>query len=271
MARRRKKKGNPLLMKIFVGTLIFHAIALPIAAHFGAFKNIKRGPGDARIVMLSTSLKDEPEKPKEKPKAKPKSVKDTKKAASGAKSSEKAKGSNLPQPKVVTSGPATGDGGGGGPAAESGTGTAGKVPEAPKNGGGTAPTEPKKENPPAEPKTTEPEKKPEPKKPDPPKVDPPKQPEPKPKKIIEAEVVEAPEPEIPDDLRSEPFEKTLVVEAQIDTGGHPTDISVVTSTGVAELDKIGLDTAKKYRFRPATVDGVVSEQHVRFRIIFKVE
>ncbi|MBS1701358.1 MAG: TonB family protein [Armatimonadetes bacterium] len=268
MASRRRRKKNPLLTRIFVITVILHAIALPIAAHFGVFKNIKRGNGTSQIVMLTTSLKDQPDQPKEK--QKPKQVKDTKKAPSGAKSASKGKSDNLPQPKVVTSGPANGAGGGGDtPSAESGSGKAGQVP----NGGKTEPTKTEPAKP--EPKP-EPEKKPEPKKPDPPKPEPAKpepekKPEPQPKKIIEAVVSEAPQPEIPEDLRYDPLDKTLVVEAQIDTGGHPINVEIVTSTGIKELDDVGLETAKKYRFTPATIDGLATEQRVRFKIYFKVE
>lgn len=256
-------------MKIFVVTLIFHAIALPVAAHFGAFKNIHRGPGDARIVMLSTSLKDQAEKPEEKPKEKPK--KEVKKASGGKSEANKAS-SNLPQPKVVTSGPTSGSGPGGGPSAESGSGAAGKVPDSGKPTTTTNKEPEVKKEPEKEPvKPVEQPKKPEPPKTDPPKTEPAKPVEPKPKKIIQAEVTEAPQPEIPDDLRSEPLDKVLVVECMVDTGGHPTDLKVVSSTGIKDLDRIGLDTAKKYRFRPATIDGIASEQPVRFKIYFKVE
>ncbi len=264
--RRRRRKGNPLLAKIVVITLVIHAIALPIAAHFGAFKNIRRGPGDARVVLLDSKLKDEAEKPKEKAKEKSKPTK----KASTAKGENKA-ANNLPQPKVVTSGPAAGDGNGSGPSAESGTGAAGKVPDGGKTTQPTTPKDDKKDSIPEPKKDPEPTKKPDPPKTDPPKTEIKKDPEPKPKKLIEAEVTAAPEPVIPDDLRSEPLDKTLVVEAMIDTGGHPTDVKVVTSTGIPDLDRIGLDTAKKYRFRPATIDGVPSEQRVRFTISFKVE
>lgn len=270
MARRRKKKGSSLLTRILVVSIAAHIVILPIAAHFGAFKNIRKGFGDSHIVMLTNTVKDEPDKPKAKEKAK--KVEDHKKATSSSKASGKESKSNLPQPKVVTSGPATGTGGeGAGPTAESGSGTAGKVPDA----GKAAPTNPKTEE-------TEPKKPPviettlETKKPDPPKKDPvipetTKPVEPKAKKIVEAIVAEAPEPEIPDELRTEPLDKALVVEAQIDTGGHPTSVTIASSTGIRELDRIGLDTAKKYRFKPATIDGIATEQRVRFRIIFKVE
>jgi TonB family protein len=51
----------------------------------------------------------------------------------------------------------------------------------------------------------------------------------------------------------------------------PENIRVATSSGTKELDQIGLDTAKKYRFKAARLGGDPVEGHVRFRIIFKVE
>ncbi|MEI8281408.1 MAG: energy transducer TonB [Armatimonadota bacterium] len=264
MARRKRRKGNPLLTRILLISVVVHIIALPIAAHYGAFKNIGRGKGDSHIVMLVNSPKDSPEQAKEKAKKETKKIEHK---SSDAKANDKAKGNNLPQPKVVTSGPVGGAGDGNGPKAESGSGTAGKVPDA----GKTVPkTEPEvKKEPVTEPKVTKtPE--PEPKK-DPPKTEPIKTPVPKARKIVEASVLDAPEPEIPDDLRSEPLDKTLIVEAEIDSGGHPIKVIVSNSTGIKELDRIGLETAKKYRFKPATIDGRASEQRVRFRINFKVE
>ncbi len=256
-------------MRILVVSLLAHAIALPILAHFGAFKNIRKSFGDTKVVMFSVPPLENKEKPKEK--AKKKADKVAAKKSSGAKSANRSAASNLPQPKVVTSGPA-GAGGGGGPAAVSGTGKAGFVPVVPKpttkgdGGGAGAPVAPPVTNPPKpEPPT------PEPLKPELPKSPPPTAPLPKAKRIVEAVAVESPEPTIPDDLRSEPLDKTLIVEADVDTGGHPTRVTVASSTGIPELDQIGLDTARRYRFRPATVDDVPVDQHVRFRILFKVE
>ena len=262
MARRKRRKGNPLLTKIFAISVVVHAIALPIAAHYGVFKNVGKGVRDSHIVMLTNVAKDSPEREKEKAKKEAKKIEHK----ADPKATDHAKGNNLPQPKVVTSGPASGPGGDAGPKAESGTGTAGKVPDSPKT---TPKTEPEvKKEPVTEPVVV---KKVDPPKSDPPKIEPVKPIEPKVKKIVEASVLDAPEPEIPDDLRGEPLAKTLVVEAQIDTSGHPTNVHISSSTGIKELDRIGLETAKKYRFKPATIDGAASEQRVRFSIIFKVE
>jgi protein TonB len=268
MARRRRRKGNPLLVRILVISVAAHAIILPVAAHFGVFEKIKRQYGDSRVVMVSLPPAGI-EKPKEAPKAEKKTKTAEKKSGATAPkaSTEKA---GLPQPKVVAStGPA--DGAGGGPAVDPNAGgKAGVLPGA----NPTPEATPKPPEPPPTPPVTKPENS-TPKPPEPPPVTP-KPPEPPPvvpkvKRVVQAEAVETPEPTIPDELRTEPFEKTLVVEADVDTGGHPINVKIAESTGVKALDSVGLDTAKRYRFKPATVDDEPVTQHVRFHIIFKVE
>lgn len=276
MPRRRKK--NPLLMRILVISVVAHIIILPVAAHFGAFDKMKKEFGTSRVVMV-TVPPDDPKKPpaKETKKAHKTQSASKKAPSASSKATSAAKSSNLPQPKVVAAA-GGGDGEGGGATVDpNGTGKAGQLPTNPTppgGGGGTPVTPPDK---PVEtltpPNPTPP--KPEPPKPaapaEAPKPEAPKPAEPKPKKFVQIETVSAPEPQIPDDLRGEPFEKTLVVEADVDTEGKPMDVKIVESTGTKELDDIGLDTARKYRFKPATLDDTPVAGHVRFRIVFKVE
>ena len=268
MARRRRRKGNPLLAKIMVGAVAAHAVALPVAAHFGAFKRLRQEFGTSRVVMVSL-----PPVEAAKPKAKEakKAAPTVKKSAGTAPKATSAQKTGLPQPKVVaSSGPATGEGGG--PTVDANAaGKAGALPA----GAGTAPPPSAVTPPPPsvekrpEPPVPPPAVKPEP----PPVVE--KKPEAPPvvkaRRIVEAVAVESPEPTIPDDLRSEPLDKTLVVEADVDVDGKPTNVRVAASTGIKELDAVGVDTAKRYRFRPATVDDAPTAQHVRFRILFMVE
>jgi len=266
--RRRRRKKNPLLMRILVISVVAHAIALPIAAHYGAFEKIKKSFGDSQVVMFTTPPIENKEKPAEK--AKPKKAEPTKKAP-GLKG--KVASNGPPAPKVVAGGPATGDGGGG-PSVEQGSGQAGVLPVTKTPGNEPPVTKPPVTEPPVtKPPVTEPPvtKPPvtEPPVTKPPVVTPPV--EPKPKRVVAAEATVAPEPVIPDDLRSEPLDKTMVVEADVDAQGIPGNIKVASSTGIRELDEVGLDTARKYRFRPATVDDVPVGQHVRFTIIFNVQ
>ena len=275
MARNRRKKGNPLLARILVATLAAHAIALPVLAHFGAFREIQRQFGPSRVVMVTM-----PPLEKEKPKAAEKSRKKpttAAKKAGGAPKATAAQRSNVPQPKVVASVAAPGEGGsGGGPTVDpNGSGKAGALPPGAGAGGATKTPPPPVEKPASpppkpEPKPEPPASKPPEPTPKPPAVEPPK-PAPAPRRIVQAEAIESPPPTIPDDLRTEPLDKTLTVEADIAPDGKATNVRVVDSTGIGELDAVGLDAAKRYRFRPATVDDAPVTQHVRFRILFKVE
>lgn len=271
MARRRKK--NPLLTRILVISVLAHVIALPIAARFGAFDKIKREFGSANVVMVTVppleaekKAVEKAEKPHKAPPAAKRSGVPTAKASEASKS-------NIPQPKVVAAA-GGGDGADGGPSVDpNGSGKAGQLPTGPTSPGTSIPTtptepgpthpEPELPKPPVEPPAPPAEPKPQPV--------PPKPTPPVPKRIVGAEVTYAPEPTIPEDLRSDPFEKTLVVEADVDEAGRATNVQVSETTGVRELDEVGLGTARQYRFHPATVDGTPVVSHVRFRIIFKVE
>jgi len=274
MARRRRKK-NPLLTRILIVSILAHAIGLPIAARFGAFDKLKKEFGDSRVVMINVPPDEEKKAIEKTAKKEHKTAPSAKKAASASSHNANAAKSNLPQPKMVAAAGGAGDGNGASVDAN-GTGKAGELPKDPNagNGGGGAPTvEPPKVEPKTEP-TPEPPKV-EPKvdpvvtpKPEPPKV------EPKPKKILSASIAFEPprtDNDIPDDLRTEPLSKSMVIEAEVDANGKPTGFSVAQGTGIKELDEAGLVIAKKYRFAPATIDDVPVPGRVRFSIDFKVE
>jgi len=254
-------------------SILAHAIGLPIAARFGAFDKLKKEFGDSRVVMINVPPDEEKKTVEKTAKKAHKTEPSNKKAPSAPSHNASAAKSNLPQPKMVAAGGAAGDGDG--PSVDAnGSGKAGELPKDPNAGsGGNAP--PPVEPPKAEPKTepapeppkTEPKAEPPAAtaKPEPPKV------EPKPKKFVQVATTFAPEPQIPDELRTEPFEKTMIVEADIDIDGKPTSVTVAQSTGAKELDQVGLETARKYRFTPATLDNMPVKGHVRFTIVFKVE
>lgn len=79
-----------------------------------------------------------------------------------------------------------------------------------------------------------------------------------------------PKPEIPDDLRQDAIDKTFVAEVTVGTDGLPTEIKTAQSTGNDELDRLALDTARRWKFKPGTRDGEPVESTVRLHIEFQV-
>lgn len=283
---RRRRQRNPLLMRIIGISILAHILLLPVLAHFGAFKKIKQQfiVGEVKIVNLPPPPQVKPpDAQKKEAKAKPQKAMRTAKKAS-ATTSHQTRASvraNLNQPKLaLATGGSGGDAGGG---VEQGTGKAGEIPT-PK----ADVTQPTVKAPEQEPKT-EPkiEPKPEPKtelvkppiqiaKAVEPKPEP--RPEPKPEPMpaphvpvfTEAAQTFAPQPSIPDDLRSAALDKTVVVEITVDANGNSTRVRLMQPTGNDELDRSALDTARKWKFKPATRDGQPVESRVRLHIEFQV-
>lgn len=263
MARRRKK--NPLLMKILLISLAAHAVALPILAHYGAFEKIQKAFGASNVVMLTPAPEQTPP-----PKAAKEAKKQVSQAAQHKGSSQPSHGaphphSNLNQPAVVASGPGQGAAG---PAVDQGTGRAGELPTPKSPGPGSTPAQPQPTTTPA-PKAAEPT-------PNPIPTPTPKAavPNPIPKHAPvyrEAEPTYQPEPVIPDDLRQDALDKICVLELTVNAAGAVSEARVTSSCGIRDLDDIAIRTAKTWRFDPATADGSPIEGKVCLRIEFKVE
>jgi len=79
-----------------------------------------------------------------------------------------------------------------------------------------------------------------------------------------------PQPTIPDDFRSDALDTTVVVDVTVGPDGAPTTATIAQSTGKRELDRLAVDAAKQWRFKPATRDGEPVESHVRLHIEFQV-
>ncbi len=265
---RRRRRKNPLLTRIILISVVVHAIALPIAAHYGAFEKIGREFGASRVVMITTRPLEEKKRATKSEKKPKKSSPTSKKGPNNAhrfarRASQKP---NPFQPKVIASSVSGGAAGESPTVSPNGTGKAGVLPTGPAAvaPGATAPADPGPERT----KPVEPSAVPAPATSPAPE---PKPAAPEPKKFVQVETTYAPEPVIPDDLRTEPLDKTLVIEADVSTTGSPENVRIGESTGNRELDSIGLDTAKRYRFKPALLGDSPVLGHVRFRIIFKVE
>ena len=278
---RRRRQKNPMLMRILGISVLVHIIALPILARFGAFKKIQQQFAGPQVVFVPPPPLTE----KEKHEAKREAKHEPKKAQQVARRSEPTHQSashaqartNLNAPRVLAGG--GGPGGEGAGAVVQGSGKAGVVPTE-KGNAGAKTEEPVK--PVDKPKTEEPVKPIEKPKPiDPvkpiekPKPEEPVKPieKPKPASVYtEAEPIEGrqPQPAIPDDLRSDALDKTCIIEVVVGSDGAPVDVKVTTSTNVQDLDRLAVETARKWRFKPATRDGQPVESRVRLHVEFQV-
>jgi protein TonB len=260
---RRRRKGNPLLMRCILISIGANLIILPILGYFGAFKNIAvliHKPVD--IVMLPPpKIQDKEEMKKQAPK---------KVAAKGpgAKKSGGPKGKPLSQHVVA-------------PPASAGSSDSGSGPEIvnPDKGAapGTLPTAPSSAGNSKGPgngdnnlvANSKPAPQPEPI----PKPTPAPEAAPKPHVPVVTDVAAtySPEPSIPDDLRDADLDTKVTAQVMVSPQGSPTDVKIVQSSGNEELDSLALDTAKKWRFKAATRDGVAIESRVMLHIEFQVQ
>ena len=269
---RRRRQKNPLLMRIIIASVVVHIIALPILAHFGALKKIQSHFVETKMVVLAP-----PPPVKQDP---PKTVQ--RKAVSAPVKSRRGSGAsrgsaNHLHVAVQRSNNASGSGDGG-TSIEQGT----KPPGTIETGGGGTKPGPKSETPTPLPVTPKEPVKPmpapviakEPIKPMPKPVEPTPQPMPQPHVPVftEATAIDGKQvqPEIPDALRGDPLDATAVVEVTVGPDGVPTDAAVSQSAGKKELDKLALDAAKQWRFKPAMRDGEAIASKVRLHFEFQV-
>jgi protein TonB len=284
---RRRKQKNPLLMRIFVISIVAHIILLPILAHYGAFKRIQQHFVEVQAVRLPAPPAPEKAKQeaKKQPKAPEKVPQKAKRGPTTTHARQAAQKSNFTQPKVVASAGGGGGGGEGGPTVnnDAASGKAGQLPteatttkpattaqpEQPKAPETKQPEQPRAPEQPKEiAKVDKPMKAPEPKAPEP------KAPEPKTPVFTEAApaiaVAQEPQPIIPDDLRADALDKTCVVRFTISADGATTKVEISQSSGSDELDRAALDAARQWKFKPATRDGEPVESQVNLHIQFQV-
>src|SRR5580704_12742999 len=127
--RRRRKKNN-LLTRIILISIGVHAIALPIAAHYGALDKLKKDFGVAQVMVVNVPPVEEKKEAVKKDKKPPKKSESTvKKGSNTAHHSSRANSKPNPfQPKVEAS-TTPDDGTGEGPSVDAnGTGKAGVLP-----------------------------------------------------------------------------------------------------------------------------------------------
>jgi protein TonB len=263
-------------MRIVGISILFHIIALPILAHFGALKKIQERFSGPQIVFVPPPPPPETEKHEAKQKQAPKRTQQIARRSthSEARHVQAQPKTNLNTPHVIEG--TKGDAAGAGTVAQ-GSGAVGVVPTEK-----TAPATTEKPAEPVKPAEKVAEKPVEAVKP----VEKPAKPIEKPVEAAkpvepvkpaepvytEAEPMggQQPQPTIPDDLRLDALDKTCVVEFVVGPDGRPTSVRIASSTNVAELDRLALDAARQWRFKPATRDGQPVESRVRLHIEFQV-
>ncbi|MDQ2688630.1 MAG: energy transducer TonB, partial [Armatimonadota bacterium] len=86
--------------------------------------------------------------------------------------------------------------------------------------------------------------------------------------VVAAEPLSPPQPKIPDDLSADTIHDDFKAVFTIGADGDVA-VRMTASTGNATLDSLALDAARRWTFRPATVDGKPVSSFRRFVIQFE--
>lgn len=87
---------------------------------------------------------------------------------------------------------------------------------------------------------------------------------------IEAKILDAPTPEIPGEFQSEAFKSAVTARFQIGADARVA-VQLLDSSGNEEIDRLVLNTLKKWKFQPATVDDEPVPSSRRLRVELEVE
>jgi periplasmic protein TonB len=85
-----------------------------------------------------------------------------------------------------------------------------------------------------------------------------------------AEVISNPQPTVPPALHEECFKSCCIARFHIDAEGK-TKVRLLSSTGSEEIDDITLSTLKRWKFRPATLDGKPVPSTRRIKVEFQID
>src|SRR5579862_7556296 len=246
---RRRKGNNKLLMRIIMISVLVHVLALPILAHYGAFKKIQERYMETRLVQLPPPERERARPEERKVEHPHQTAHAGRRTASAGARQHTFHSNNLSQPKVVAAA-GTGDGNGEGDV-DQGSGKAGQLPTAPapakapekEASAPPPPATPTEQKPPSEPvKVAENPKPAAPVAPEPAA--------PKPAHVpvfTDVQPVDSPQPTIPDDLRADALDKTYIAEFDVSPDGTPANVKMAQSTGNDELDQLAMDAARKWR------------------------
>ena len=87
---------------------------------------------------------------------------------------------------------------------------------------------------------------------------------------MDAEVLNSPQPMIPAELHEQCFKSCCIARFIINPDGK-TAVKLLTSSGSDEIDEITLSTLKRWKFRPAMLNGKPVQSTRRVKVEFEIE
>lgn len=85
-----------------------------------------------------------------------------------------------------------------------------------------------------------------------------------------AEPIYSPEPEISAELKEQCFKSACTAKFLIKADGK-ISVALLASSGCPEVDDMALTTLRRWRFKPATLDGKPIESTRKIRVEFEIE
>ena len=85
-----------------------------------------------------------------------------------------------------------------------------------------------------------------------------------------AEPIFTPEPEISPELKEQCFKSCCIAKFLIMSDGQ-TSVKLLSSSGSSDVDEIALETLRRWKFKPAQLDGKPVESSRKIRVEFEIE
>lgn len=89
-------------------------------------------------------------------------------------------------------------------------------------------------------------------------------------KYEDALAIECPQPALPTEHQEQGIKTRCVARFVIDDQGNH-QVTLLTSTGSEEADEMAIDTLRKWKFKPAMLDGKAVKSTRKIRIEFEIE
>jgi periplasmic protein TonB len=87
--------------------------------------------------------------------------------------------------------------------------------------------------------------------------------------VLPPRAIKSPAPKYPSRLRGAGVEGTVLVWVSVDEKGRTFDLTLKKSSGYDEFDRAALEGIRKWKFKPATKDGVPVTVRIDVVINFK--